>query len=128
MRRPRWVHGLAVAVLALMAGGGANARVIPIPVDSRVGPPRSDPADGLDVRFRDVGLNEGCTLAFCAAATDTVTVQITTMPNINYLLNTGSTFGPFNFGGSFFETRWDSYLDIKTAGDYIFSMQVDDGA
>ncbi len=124
--RPRtWLLAL---VFACACASAAAARVVTIPVSARVGGPRSESGDGLLVRFRDVDVNAGCTLAFCAGATDTVTVQTTVMPNVNYLLNTGTLFGPFNFGGSFFETRWDAWINIKVAGDYVFSEQVDDGA
>ncbi len=128
MRTVRSRTGLLALLLVACCATAAPARVVFIPATARVGGPRSEGGDGLLVRFRDVAVNEGCKLAFCAAATDTVTVQTTVMPNVNYLLNTGTLFGPFNFGGSFFETRWDAWLNVKVAGDYIFSQQVDDGA
>ncbi len=125
--RHHWMLSAAIA-LALVAldATAAAARVIPIPPAFRVGPAREESGDGLLVRFKDVA--GGCGLALCAAATDTVTVQVTTVPNINFLLNTGCTFGPFNHGCGYFETRWDAYLSVRVAGDYVFSMQVDDGA
>ncbi len=117
---------LLLSLLPLPCATSAVARVIDIPPAFRVGLPRTDDGDGLRVRFKDV--SDSCSLHFCRSATDTVTVQVTTMPNINFLLNQGSYFGPFYHGGSYFETRWDSYLNIKVAGDYVFSIQVDDGA
>ncbi len=117
----------ALLTLAIPAAPAAvSARVIDIPASFRVGPPQGGTGDGLDVRFHDVA--SGCGVALCQAATDTVTVQVTTMANVNFLLNQGCTFGPFDHGCGYFETRWDSFLDIRAAGDYVFSMQVDDNA
>ncbi len=126
MNGPRIAGILALALLATPALRPASARVIDIPPAFRVGLARADAGDGLRVRFKDV--SDSCSLHFCRGATDTVTVQITPMPNINFLLNQGSYFGPFYHGGSYFETRWDSFLNIKVPGDYVFSIQVDDGA
>lgn len=121
--------GAALLTLACLAAPfAAGARVIDIPASFRVGPPQGGAGDGLTVRFKDVATGAGCSLEFCAAATDTVTFQTTVMPNVNFLLNQGCTFGPFNFGCDYFETRWDSYLDVRAPGDYVFSIQVDDGA
>jgi len=118
---------LAVLFTSAMAlPGPAAARIIDIPASFRAGPPRGSGGDGLAVRFKDV--DGGCSIALIKSATDTVTVQTTTMSNVNFLLNQGCTFGPFNHGCGYFETRWDSYLDIRAAGDYVFSMQVDDQA
>ncbi|MEO7866186.1 MAG: PA14 domain-containing protein, partial [Candidatus Eisenbacteria bacterium] len=105
--------------------GTVSARVIPIPASFRIGPPQGGSGDGLTVRFKDV-TNSDCGLSLCKIATDSVTVQVTTMSNVNFLLNQGCTFGPFDHGCGYFQTRWDSYLDIRVPGDYVFSMQVDD--
>ena len=126
--RPRSLVLLACSLATLALVTPAGARILRIPVIARVGGPRSETGVGLLVRYRDVDVNAGCSLAFCAGATDTVTVQTTTMANINYLLNQGTTFGPFDFGGSFFETRWDAWINVKVAGDYQFALQADDGA
>jgi len=118
-----------VVFVALAAGltGPLQANIVQVPPGFRVSPPRGDDGDGLYVRYKDVPTDAGCSLAFCAEATDTVTVQVITMPNINYLLNTGCTFGPYNFGCDYFETRWDSFINIKVPGDYRFAIQSDDG-
>ena len=114
----------ATLVLGSCLAAAAQAHVIPIPSSFRVGPARTDAADGLRVRFKDV--SSGCGLALCQSATDTVTVQVTTMASVNFLLNQGCTFGPFSTGCGYFETRWDSYLNVNVAGYYLLSMQVDD--
>ncbi len=128
MRPTRWIATtLLLSSCGLAVARPAHATIRVIPYTARVGPARTDSGDGLKVRFKDIA-GDSCTINFCSRATDTVTVQTTTMANINYLLNTGSTFGPWDFGNGWFETRWDSYLNIKVPGDYIFSIQVDDGA
>jgi hypothetical protein len=116
--------GIALFLIALSPAAAA-ARIVLIPPSFRVGPVRANAGDGLLVRFKDVP--SGCGLALCQSATDTVTVQITKMPSINFLLNTGCSFGPFAHGCGYFETRWDAYLNVQVEGDYVFSMQVDDG-
>ncbi len=128
MRAHRVAASLIVALAALVAltARPAGARVVNIPAVFRVGPARTDAGTGLRVRFKDVA--SGCTMELCRTATDTVTVQTTTMANVNFLLNQGTTFGPFNHGGGWFETRWDTYLSIHVPGDYVFAMQVDDQA
>lgn len=120
------VPGMLGIALTIVTPLPSHARVIPIPADFRVGPPQGGMGDGLDVRFKDVG--SGCTLQLIKDATDTVSVQITTRPWVNFLLNQGCNFDPFPHGCGYFETRWDSYLDIRAPGDYVFSMQVDDQA
>jgi hypothetical protein len=130
--RARFVaSGLALCVLAAalmcLLPSTVSAGVISIPASFRTGPPQGGNGDGLTVRFKDV-TDAACGLVLCRAATDTVTVQVTTMADVNFPLNQGSAFGPFFHGGGYFQTRWDSYLDIRAAGDYVFSMQVDDQA
>jgi hypothetical protein len=127
-RAPHPATALLAALLASLAASAepATARVVDIPASFRVGPPQGGSGDGLVMRFKDVG--SGCGIELCKSATDTVTVQTTTFASVNFLLNQGSTIGPFNHGGGYFETRWDSYLDIRVPGDYVFSMQVDDCA
>jgi len=129
--RPSNTHRLrALPALLLLLGmglpGPAAGEIIDIPASFRAGPPRGSGGDGLAVRFKDT--DGGCSIAFIKEATDTVVVQTTTMANVNFLLNQGCTFGPFNHGCGYFQTRWDSFLDIRAAGDYVFSMQVDDQA
>lgn len=129
MRRVLAVLAPSLVLLALLVCA-APARILTIPATTRVGGPRSESGDGLLVRYKDVPYGAGCSILFCKTATDSVTLpaSMTTMANVNYLLNTGTLFGPFNFGGDYFETRWDSWINIKAAGDYVFSIQVDDGA
>ena len=126
MRRPtRFAIGLSAVLMALL-GASTEARVIEIPAAFRVGPPQGTTGNGLTMRFKD--LASGCGIALCKAAADTVNVQITTFANVNFLLNQGTTIGGFNHGGGYFATRWDTYLDIRVPGDYVFAMQVDDNA
>jgi hypothetical protein len=115
----------SMALLALCSTA-SHARVIEIPASFRTGPPQGGTGDGLLMRFKDV--SAGCALDLCRASTDTVSVAVTTMPNINFLLNQGCSIAGFNHGCGWFHTRWDTYLDIRAAGDYVFAMQVDDQA
>jgi len=130
-RPPRTSLGTPVAallagatVLLALCSTAAQARVVEIPSSFRTGPPQGGTGDGLLMRFKDV--SSGCSLDLCRASTDTVTAQVTTMPNINFLLNQDCSIAGFNHGCGWFRTRWDSYLDIRAAGDYVFAMQVDD--
>ena len=74
---------ILLAVLAAVACGApaATARIRVIPPEARVGLARTDAGDGLHVRFRDISF-DSCSIAFCALATDTVTAQVTTFPDI----------------------------------------------
>jgi len=114
----------AAVMLSAIVSCPAAADVLEIPASFSVGPPRGSGGDGLTMRFKD-NSNE-CSLLSCQAATDTITVNTTTMPNVNFLLNQNCSIGPFYHACGYFWTRWDSYLDIRTPGDYMFSMQVDD--
>jgi hypothetical protein len=126
VRVPAWFAiGLSAALMVLLAPL-AGARVIEIPAAFRVGPPQGTTGNGLTMRFKD--LTSGCGIALCKSAADTVTVQVTTFPSVNFLLNQGTTIGGFNHGGGYFATRWDTYFDIRVPGDYVFAMQVDDNA
>src|SRR5215813_14751024 len=79
----------SVVVLFMLCSTTAHARVIEISPFLRAGPPQGGTGDGLLMRFKDV--TSGCGLDLCREATDTVTVEVTTMPNINFLLNEGCT-------------------------------------
>lgn len=125
--RARVVTALLLVLTAFPAAAPSFAKVIPIPAAFRVGPPQTGAGDGLTMRFKDA-VPDSCSFRFCKASTDTGGLATTTFPNINYLLNQGTLIGPFDFGGSYFETRWDTYLSVKVPGYYVFSMQVDDGA
>src|SRR4030095_12101237 len=118
-----WWIGLVSPIVPAHAGYQV------VPPQWRISPPIPIDGSGLRVRFKDLTPTERVdTNDEAAAVVETVTVAVAVLPGVNFKLNTGSTFGPWNHGGSDFAAHYDGYLNVREAGLYQFALSADDGA